>query len=71
MFEQRELERLERQKEDLKKSGRVYSGRDELSQLNFLRKKAEELERQRREMQSYIDKRKVEKRKEQNRKESH
>ena len=36
-FEQRELERLERQKDELKQSKRVYSGRDELSQLNYLR----------------------------------
>lgn len=71
-FEKKELERLEREKEELKKSsGRVYTGRDEMSHLNYLRKKALDLEKQRREMQAYIDKRKVEKREQQNKKESH
>ena len=42
-----------------------------MSELNYLRKKADELATKRREMQAYIDKRKQEKRNEQLKQESH
>ena len=45
IYAQSELERLERQKDQLKGSGqRVYTGNDEMSELNLMRKKAEELD---------------------------